>query len=57
MKNINPKILEFHIKIEKVAQDLSYGAASFTLEVDSQGNPLMNSLKITKTKRFKKPNN
>lgn len=49
---LNQKTLEFHAIIERVAQDLDYGAASFTLQIKN-GVPVIETLQITKTKRYK----
>lgn len=54
MQNINPKTLELHVIIEKVASDIEYGAASFTVPLDN-GIPIIDKIQIATSRRYKKP--
>ena len=54
MPNINPKVLELHVIIEKIAREIEYGAASFTIPMKN-GIPLTDKIQITKSRRYKKP--
>jgi hypothetical protein len=42
-----------HMIIEKDAQALSYGTSSFTLQISSTGEPLLDTLKVTSAQRTK----
>lgn len=44
--------LELHAIIERKAQELEYGSANFTLTIKN-GEPVITSLQIVKTKRYK----
>jgi len=49
---LSPKKLEFHAIVEKKAQELEYGSANFTLTMKN-GEPIIKTLQIVKTKRYK----
>ena len=44
--------LELHAIIERKAQELEYGSANFTITL-KDGEPIISSLQIVKTKRYK----
>jgi len=43
----------FHAMIEKDAQELQYGTSAYTIFINNNGEPVLSSLKVTKSKRKK----
>lgn len=53
MQNLNHKKALFHAIVEKDATEMQYGTLSYTIFIDENGNPNLETLKISKNKRIK----
>lgn len=53
MQKLNHKQALFHAVVEKDVTLIQYGTLSYTVFVDENGNPNMDTLKISKNKRIK----
>ena len=42
-----------HMIVEKDAQTMMYGASSFSIMIDKEGNPVIKTLKVTSSRRLK----
>lgn len=43
----------FHAIVEKDAQQLQFGTTSYTIFINERGEPVLSTLKVTKSKRKK----
>lgn len=53
MASLNKNKTLFHAIIEKDAMAIQYGTIAYTVYVDSEGNPDINTLKVSKNRRKK----
>lgn len=53
LKHLTIKQNLFHAIVERDAQQIGFGTISFTVKVDENGDPIINTLKVSKSKRRK----
>lgn len=53
LKHLTIKQHLFHAIVERDAQQIGFGTISFTVKIDDEGNPIINTLKVSKSKRRK----
>jgi len=53
MKPLSRSKTLFHALIERDVQAIVYGTISYTVKIDQLGNPEIQTLKVTKSKRIK----
>jgi hypothetical protein len=56
MKKSSQASTVFHSMIESDAEELQYGTTSYTVYVNKEGDPVLSTLKVTKTRRRKYAN-
>jgi hypothetical protein len=53
MKTLSLTKQLLHILIEKDALLTMFGSSSYTVRIDEQGNPIIKTLKVNKSRRYK----